>query len=51
MNDLLQPFITVTGGINSFIFGKDGHRFEAFVQQEFGQNNNMTNLGEQERMF
>lgn len=51
MNDLLQPFITTTGQINSFIFGKDGHRFEAFIQQDFGQNNNMTNLGEQERMF
>ena len=51
MNDLLQPFITVTGGINSFLFGKDGHRFEAFIQQDFGQNNNIANLGEQERVF
>ena len=51
MNDLLQPFITITGGINSFIFGKDGHKFEAFVQQDFGQNNNMASLAEQERMF
>ena len=51
MNDLLQPFITGTGGINSFLFGKDGHRFEAFVQQDFGQNNNIANLGEQERVF
>lgn len=51
MNDLLQPFITTTGQINSFIFGKDGHRFEAFIQQEFAQSNNTTNLGEQERSF
>lgn len=51
MNDLLQPFITTTGGINSFIFGKDGHRFEAFIQPDFAQNNTVTNLGEQERIF
>jgi len=51
MNDLLQPFITVTGQINSFYFGKDGHTFEAFVQQEFAQNNTITSLGEQERVF
>ncbi len=51
MNDLLQPFITVTGQINSFLFSKDGHKFEAFIQQDFGQNNNMASLGEQERMF
>tara|TARA_B100000131_G_scaffold285831_1_gene295363 strand:- start:33 stop:866 length:834 start_codon:yes stop_codon:yes gene_type:complete len=51
MNDLLLPFITSTGGINSFYFGKDGHRFEAFIQQEFAQNNNIANLGEQERIF
>jgi len=51
MNDLLQPFITVTGQINSFLFGKDGHRFEAFIQQDFAQNNNIASLGEQERTF
>ena len=34
MNDLIAPFITTTGQINSFLFEKDGHRFEAFIQQE-----------------
>jgi hypothetical protein len=51
MNDLLQPFITSTGQINSFIFNKDGHRYEAFIQQDFSLNNNTTNIGEDERMF
>ena len=51
MNDLLQPFITSTGQINSFYFGKDGHTFEAFIQQDFQQNNNITSLSEQERVF
>ena len=51
MNDLLQPFITTTGQINSFIIKKDGHRYEAFIQQDFSFNNNTKNLGEDERMF
>lgn len=51
MNDLLQPFVTVTGQINSFVFEKDGHRYEAFIQQDFTTNNNTTNIGEDERMF
>ena len=51
MNDLLQPFITSTGQINSFIIKKDGHRYEAFIQQDFSFNNNTKNLGEDERMF
>ena len=51
MNDLLQPFITTTGQINSFVVKKDGHRYEAFIQQDFSFNNNVKNLGEEERMF
>ena len=51
MNDLLQPFITKTGQINSFILKRDGHRYEAFIQQDFSLNNNTTNIGEDERMF
>ena len=50
MNDLVTPFITSTGQINSFLFAKDGHRFEAFIQQDFTENKN-ANLGEDERMF
>jgi len=51
MNDLMQPFITETGQINSFVFEKDGHRYEAFIQSGFSMNNNTTNVGEEERMF
>jgi hypothetical protein len=51
MNDLMQPFITETGQINSFVFSKDGHRYEAFIQSGFAMNNNTTNVGEEERMF
>ena len=51
MNDLLTPFITRTGQINAFTFIKDGHKYEAFIQQDYGMNNNSTNIGEDERMF
>jgi hypothetical protein len=51
MNDLMQPFITSTGQINSFFFKKDGHSYEAFIQQDMSMNNNTTNVGEDERMF
>ena len=51
MNDLLQPFITSTGQINSVIFKKDGHRYEAFIQQDFSQNDTVSNLAEQARVF
>ena len=51
INDLLQPFITSTGQINSIIFQKDGHSYEAFIQQEFSQNDTVTNLAEGARVF
>tara|TARA_Y100000114_G_scaffold138120_1_gene140871 strand:- start:3488 stop:4321 length:834 start_codon:yes stop_codon:yes gene_type:complete len=51
MNDLMTPFITRTGQINSFIFEYDGHRYEAFIQSDFTENKNTTALNEDERMF
>ena len=51
MNDLIQPFITTTGQINAFFFNKDGHSYEAFIQQDMSMNNNTTNINEDERMF
>ena len=29
----------------------DGHRYEAFIQQDFAMNNNTKNIGDEERMF
>ena len=51
INDMVTPFITRTGQLNHFIFKKDNHRYEAFVQQDFGQTNNLANLGEDDRSF
>ena len=35
MNTMIQPFITRTGNISGFIFGKDNHKFEGFIEQDF----------------
>tara|TARA_A100001515_G_scaffold70435_1_gene56004 strand:+ start:172 stop:1110 length:939 start_codon:yes stop_codon:yes gene_type:complete len=51
MNDLLQPFITRPGTINSFLIHRDGHRYEAFVQGNFALNNNISAMENEERRF
>ena len=51
MNDLLAPFITKTGNINSLVASYNGHRYEVFIEQDYAQNNNVSNLGEDERSF
>ena len=51
MNDLVTPFITKTGQINSFVFESNGWSYEAFIQPDFAENKNVDNLGEEERMF
>ena len=52
MNEIMQPFMTFTGAINYFtIQSTDGHRFEAFMQQDFSQNNNVSDMGEDERKY
>ena len=51
INEMLTPFITETGQINSFYIRADGHKFEAFLPQDFAQNNNVATLGDSERSF
>ena len=51
MNQLVSPFMTRTGATNHFLFDNDGHRYEAFLQQDFSPATNVTNLGEEERYF
>lgn len=51
MNNLVAPFISKTGNINSFLIERHGWKYEVFIQQEFTENKNVENLGEEERMF
>ena len=51
MNELIQPFVTFTGGINYLILKKDGHSYEAFIQQDFSTTNNTTEMGDETRIY
>ncbi len=51
MNVMLTPFITRTGQINGFTFGTDNHKYEGFIEQDFADKSNRSNLGEEERKF
>jgi len=51
MNDMTAPFITRTGQINSFTMKRNGHSYEAFIQQGFTHGNNVANMGEDTRNF
>jgi len=51
MNDIVTPFMARTGQINSFILRRNGHKYEAFIDQGFNQNNNAANLNEDTRLY
>jgi hypothetical protein len=51
MNDLVQPFMTRTGQIDSFVMRRNGHLYEAFIDQNFSHSNNVSNLDEETRLF
>ena len=51
MNSLVQPFMTRTGQINSFVLRRNGHLYEAFINQDFTQSNNVASLQEDMRVF
>lgn len=51
MNDLITPFITRTGQINSFVLKRNGHIYEVFINQDFNSSNNINNLNEDLREF
>jgi len=51
MNELSQPFMVATGGINSFVFEQNGHRYEGFMQPPYNQEDNVASMGEEERTY
>ena len=51
INEILTPFIVKTGQINNFTLSYDNHRYEGFLPKDFGQNNNVADMGEDERSF
>ena len=51
MNDMMQPFITKPGGRNYLILSHNGHRYEAWVGQDFSADNTVADMGEGERNY
>ena len=51
MNQVMQPFITKTGGVNYFVLDRDGHRFEGFMGDDFALESNVAEMGEDQRYY
>jgi len=51
MNQIMQPFITKTGGVNYFLLERDGHRFEGFMGDDFSIESNVAEMGEEQRYY
>jgi hypothetical protein len=51
MNDLVQPFITIPGGVNSVMIKNNDHKYETFIKGEITFDNNNSKLEESERLF
>ena len=51
MNNMVQPFITRPGGPNHIIIEHNKRRYECFIGQDFSTDNNVADIGEDERNF
>tara|TARA_R110002110_G_scaffold98645_4_gene252419 strand:- start:511 stop:1383 length:873 start_codon:yes stop_codon:yes gene_type:complete len=51
INEILTPFIVKTGQIDNFFIKSEGHKFEGFIQGNYGQANNITSMSNDERSY
>ena len=51
MNEMVTPFIIRTGNISQFAIKRDGHFYEVFIDSNYNQANNSSNLNEDERTY
>jgi hypothetical protein len=53
MNEIIQPFMTYTAGINHFMISKEQHKYEVFFDKDssFKNGGNNIKLEEQNRLF
>ena len=51
MNELLQPFVTRTRGATQIKISHESNSYEAFIQDDFSQDNNTSALDQDERSF
>jgi len=51
MNEMVAPFVARTGQANAFTMTRNGHLYEAFIDQNFALSNNVADLAEEMRMY
>ena len=51
MNDLISPFATLGSSINYITIDRNGHRYEVFLKEDISQQNNISNIGVDERIY
>lgn len=51
INEIVTPFITRVYNNRYFIINKDGHKFEAFLSNDFSQDNNYSSLNEDRKIY
>ena len=51
MNEMVQPFTTLGGHINSFLITRAGHSYEAFMSGDLAQDNNIGSYKDEERTY
>ena len=51
MNEIVAPFMTLGSSINYFVIEKNGHKYETFLKEDFAQQNNISSLGTDERVY
>jgi len=50
-NSMTTPFLTSPGNVNYFVMQRNGHIYEGFINESFGHDNTISDLGEEERKF
>lgn len=51
MNELTQPFVAEAFGLNVISLRRNGHLYECFIEEDFGNNDNSASMGEERRNF
>jgi len=51
MNQILSPFLIKSGNHKYFLIKNAGWKYECFFDDDYGQNDNVENFDEEERMF
>jgi len=51
INEILTPILKHPGQINGFIIGEQPHKYEAFISTDYTANNNITSMGDDEKMY